>query len=103
MVGASFFMQTLDLAMVLQDVGYGNNGERVGFDLYPYTENQVDAVRRSVLQWEFIDDLARKVDRKALAGAQRHSDAVEAYRVVYEAMGLDAAYTKRIIERHKQK
>jgi xylose isomerase len=102
MTGASFFLQTLDLAMVLQDAGYGSNGERIGFDLYPYTEDQVAAVRRSVLQWEFIDDLARKVDRAALAAAKSRSDAVEAYRVIYEALGLDAAYTARIIERHKR-
>lgn len=57
MVGASFFMQTLELAMTLQDVGYGTHGEHIGFDLYPYTEDQVAAVRHSVIQWTFIDDL----------------------------------------------
>lgn len=102
MVGASFFMQTLELALVLQDVGYGSKGERVGFDLYPYTEGQVAAVRRSVLQWEFIDDLARKIDRKALAEARAKADAVEGYRLVYEALGLDKAYTERIIARRTQ-
>ncbi len=30
-------------------------GERLGFDLYPYTEDQIEAVKRSVLQWRFID------------------------------------------------
>ena len=39
MVGASFFMQTLGLARELQRIGYGKNGERVGFDLFPYTED----------------------------------------------------------------
>src|SRR5216683_3397145 len=34
-VGTNFFMQTLELAVVLQDVGYGSKGELVGFDLYP--------------------------------------------------------------------
>ncbi len=101
MVGASFFMQTLELAMTLQDVGYGSNGERVGFDLYPYTEDQVAAVRRSALQWEFIDDLARKIDRKALNEARADADAVEGYRIVYEMLGLDKAYTERIIARRK--
>ena len=99
MVGAAFFMQTLEIAMTLQDVGYGSAGERVGYDLYPYTEDQVAAVRRSVLQWAFIDDLARKIDRAALAEARAHADAVEGYRIVYEAMGLDKAYTERIIGR----
>jgi xylose isomerase len=101
MVGASFFMQTLELAMTLQDVEYGSKGERVGFDLYPYTEDQVAAVRRSALQWEFIDDLARKVDRKALDQARAHADAVEGYRIIYEMLGLDKAYTERIIARRK--
>ncbi len=101
MVGASFFMQTLELAMTLQDVGYGSKGERVGFDLYPYTEDQVAAVRRSALQWEFIDDLARKIDRKALAQARANADAVEGYRIIYAVLGLDKAYTERIIARRK--
>jgi xylose isomerase len=41
-VGTNFFVQTLELAQTLQDVGYGEDGELIGFDLYPYTENQVD-------------------------------------------------------------
>jgi xylose isomerase len=102
MVGAAFFMQTLELAMTLQDVNYGAKGQRIGYDLYPYTEDQVAAVRRSVLQWEFIDDLARKIDRNALAEARSHADAVEGYRIVYETMGLDKAYTDRIISKSKR-
>jgi xylose isomerase len=101
MVGASFFMQTLELAMTLQDVGYGRNGERIGYDLYPYTEDQIAAVRRSVLQWAFIDDLARKIDRQALAEARAHADAVEGYRIVYETLGLDQAYAGRVIQQRK--
>ena len=102
MVGASFFMQTLELAMTLQDVGYGMHGERIGYDLYPYTEDQVAAVRRSVLHWAFIDDLARKLDRAALAQTRANADAVEGYRIVYEALGLDKAYTDRIINERKR-
>src|SRR5262249_48374642 len=47
-VGTNFFIQTLELAVTLQDVGYGSNGEILGYDLYPYTEDQVQAVRRPV-------------------------------------------------------
>ena len=43
MVGATAFMETLELAVELRRAGYGSNGERLGFDLYPYTE---DAVKR---------------------------------------------------------
>ena len=43
MVGATAFMETLELALELRRADYGANGERLGFDLYPYTE---DAGRR---------------------------------------------------------
>ncbi|MFI5273958.1 MAG: sugar phosphate isomerase/epimerase family protein [Ktedonobacterales bacterium] len=101
MTGASFFMQTLELAMVLQDTGYGAHGERVGYDLYPYTEDQIAAVRRSVLQWEFIDDLARTIDRGRLAATRAQADAVGGYETVYRALGLTPDYERRIIERHR--
>ena len=45
----SRFMETLELALELRRANYGANGERLGFDLYPYTEDQVAAVKRSVL------------------------------------------------------
>ncbi len=102
MVGASFFMQTLELAMTLQDVNYGAQGQRIGYDLYPYTEDQVAAVRQSVIQWAFIDDLARKIDRKALDEARASADAVGGYRVVYEVLGLDKGYIESIIARRKK-
>jgi xylose isomerase len=87
MVGATAFMETLELALELRRVGYGDNGERLGFDLYPYTEDQVGAVRRSVLQWNFIDSVAAKIDEPALREAQQQKDAVRAYELVYAALG----------------
>ena len=45
MVGATAFMETLELALELRRCGYGSGGERLGFDLYPYTEDQVGAVQ----------------------------------------------------------
>ena len=65
MVGATAFMETLELALELRRVGYGQNGERLGLDLYPYTEDAVGAVKRSVLQWRFIDGVAAKIDEPA--------------------------------------
>ena len=70
MVGATAFMETLELAVELRRAGYGDNGERLGFDLYPYTEDAVAAVRRSVLQWRFIDGVAGRIDDAALREAQ---------------------------------
>ena len=87
MVGATAFMETLELALELRRAGYGTNGERLGFDLYPYTEDAVGAVRRSVLQWRFIDGVAAQIDEPALREAQQNKDAVGAYELVYAALG----------------
>jgi xylose isomerase len=87
MVGTTAFMETLELALELRRAGYGENGEHLGFDLYPYTEDQVEAVRRSVLQWRFIDSVAARIDEPALREAQQRKDAVAAYELVYAALG----------------
>jgi xylose isomerase len=87
MVGATAFMETLELAIELRRANYGDNGERLGFDLYPYTEDAVAAVKRSVLQWRFIDSIAAKIDDAALRAAQQEKDAVRAYELVYAALG----------------
>src|SRR3989442_831551 len=87
MVGTIRFMETLELAVELRRAGYGENGERLGFDLYPYTEDAVAAARRSVLQWRFIDSAASRIDDAALRAAQNQKDAVAAYELVYAALG----------------
>jgi xylose isomerase len=89
MVGATAFMETLELALELRRAGYGQDGDerRLGFDLYPYTEDQVGAVKRSVLQWNFIDETAARIDESALREAQQRKDAVRAYELVYQALG----------------
>lgn len=87
MVGTTAFMETLELALELRRADYGANGERLGFDLYPYTEDAIAAVKRSVLQWRFIDGIAAKIDEPALRAAQQEKDAVRAYELVYAALG----------------
>jgi xylose isomerase len=87
MVGTTAFMETLELAVELRRARYGDNGERLGFDLYPYTEDAVAAVRRSVEQWRFIWDVAGRIDDAALREAQSRKDAVRAYELVYAALG----------------
>jgi xylose isomerase len=87
MVGTTRFMETIELALELRRANYGANGERLGFDLYPYTEDQVAAVKRSVLHWRFIDTIAGRIDNAALREAQQRKDAVRAYEIVYAALG----------------
>lgn len=96
MVGASCFMETLGLAVELRRCGYGSNGERIGFDLFPYTEKAVEAVKRSIYQWQWIDSIAAKIDDSALREAQARHDAVACYEIVYEALGLDAKFIDQV-------
>ena len=101
-VGTNFFMQTLELAQTLQDIGYGEQGELIGFDLYPYPEDQVGAVRRAILQWEFIWDLGAKIDREALREAKSRADALSGQRTVYRALGLDEDYEAGVAKRREE-
>src|SRR3954453_10643463 len=91
MVGATAFMETLELALELRRAGHGDNGERVGFDLYPYTEDQVAAVRRSVLNWRWLDEVAGRIDDDALRTAQQAKDAIRANELVFAALGQPQA------------
>ncbi len=84
MVGATAFMETLELALELRRAEYDG---WLGLDLYPYTEDQVAAVARSVHQWRFIDEVAGRIDEQALRAAQADKDAVRAYEIVYAALG----------------
>lgn len=101
MVGALNFMETLALCVELRRTNYGQNGERVGFDLFPYTEDPVAAVKRSVLHWEFMGSLVDKINLNALNQAQQKKDAVGCYEIVYEALGLDKKFVDRVYQKYK--
>lgn len=88
MVGATRFMETLEIARALRKVGYGQHGERLGMDLYPYTEDPIVAARQSLLQWRFIDEVAARLDEETMRAAQAQKDALAAYRVVFAALGM---------------
>ena len=89
-VGATRFMETLEIALALRKVHYGEQGERLGFDLYPYTEDATVAARQSLVQWQFIDEVAGRLDQATLHQAQRQKDALAAYRLVFQALGMSA-------------
>lgn len=103
MVGTNFFMQTLELAATLQDTGYGSRGEIIGFDLYPYTEDQVAAVRQAILNWELIWDLAGRLDRAALSESRARADAVAGVKAVYRVLGLDEAFEREVVGRRARR
>ncbi|MFH1228482.1 MAG: TIM barrel protein [Planctomycetota bacterium] len=101
MVATSNFMETLALCVELRKADYGKNGERVGYDLFPYTENQTDAIKRSVLHWEFLESIVDKIDLNALAQAQKNKDAIGCYEIVYQALGLDKKFIDKVYKKYK--
>jgi xylose isomerase len=94
-VGATRFMETLEIARALRKVNYGRHGERLGMDLYPYTEDAIVAARQSLLQWRFIDEMAARLDEDAIRQAQEQKDALRAYRAVFEAIGMSPEMARK--------
>lgn len=103
MVGAMNFMELLGIAKELQRMEYGKRGERVGFDLFPLSEDPVEAVRQSIVQWEFIYDLAENIEEPHLREAQEKRDALTSYQLVYRALGLTEEYRERILQERQKR
>lgn len=91
MTGSLNFMETIAIAKELQRGKYGSRGERIGYDLYPYTEDAARAAIQSVKQWEFISDLAAAIDDTAFDAARANRDAVACYQLVYGTLGMNDA------------
>jgi xylose isomerase len=62
----------------------------------------VAAVRRAIVQWEFIWDLARKIDRAELREAKSRADALAGQKAVYAALGMDEGYEAEIAVRRQE-
>ncbi len=82
--------------------GLSGAGEIFGYDLYPCTEGQVGAVRRAIVHFEFLWDLAAKIDQKAMADAPQRADALAGPKAVYSVPGLDAAFEAAPIEQRRR-
>ena len=100
MVGATAFMETLELALELRRAGYGDGGERLGFDLYPYTEDQVArcalgaAVALHRRRRGKIDDAALREAQQAQGrGPRLRAGLRGARRAVTALAGLDVGTT----------
>ncbi|MBV9169011.1 MAG: sugar phosphate isomerase/epimerase [Chloroflexi bacterium] len=89
MVGSLKFIETLELAHYLRSSSYESSGGRLGLDLYPYTEDGIAAVRRSVEQWHALGQIASRIDDAALEEARAGHDAVRAHEIVYAALTGD--------------
>ncbi len=101
MVGTQFIEQQVDLA---RELVKGNYQGRIGFDLYPYTEDAVEAVRRSVIHWEYMLEVAnRTLADETMQAAQSKADAIGAYRSFWKALGLTPEFEKSVEAKYAKK
>jgi hypothetical protein len=54
------------------------------------------------LQWEFVWDLARKIDRTELREAKTRADALAGQKAVYAALGMNEDYEAEIAGRRTE-
>jgi xylose isomerase len=54
------------------------------------------------VQWEFIWDLAKKIDRDALREARNRADALAGQKAVYAALGMGGDYEAEVASRRKE-
>lgn len=96
-VGASYIEQTFGLAIELQLLGYGKNGERIGFDLFPYLEDQVDAAGMSIRMWNHLWDKAAQITsseptRETFLQARKNLDTIRVLEIINSVLvGLPPA------------
>lgn len=85
-VGASFIEQTFGMAIELQLLGYGKNGERIGYDLFPYTEDQIEAARMSINVWNHLWDKAAQITqgplREEYLAARKRMDTIQVLKII---------------------
>ena len=81
MVGATAFMETLELALELRRVRLRRaTASGSASTSTPTPRTRSGRCKRSVLQWRFIDSVAAKIDEAALREAQQRKDAVRGLR-----------------------
>ncbi len=88
MVGATAFMETIELAVELRRAGYGSttaSGSASTSTRTPRTRSAPSS--GPCCTGDFIDGVAAKIDGPALREAQQAKDAVRAYELVYAALG----------------
>ena len=70
MVGATAFMETLELAVELRRAGYGDERRAARLRPLPVHRGRGRGGAAIVLQWRFIDAVAARIDDAALREAQ---------------------------------
>jgi xylose isomerase len=87
-LGATNFIEILEVATELREQRYAAGGGRIGFDLAAEMEDPSAAVRASIAHWRYFERLAAALDHDELQAARDAKDAITALEVVYRALDM---------------
>lgn len=82
-VASVHLFETMEYIIALQDIGWG---DPLLLDQFPFREDPVAAVARSIETIEMLDEACRKVNRGELADAQSNQDALAVQRLYWNAL-----------------
>lgn len=81
--GSIHLIETLEVMLTLREIGWS---EPLLLDQFPFREDPVAAARESIRTIRQLDALVDRIDREALADAQRRQDALAAQRLVLDLL-----------------
>ncbi|MDE0228248.1 MAG: hypothetical protein OXJ62_05265, partial [Spirochaetaceae bacterium] len=81
--GSIHLVETLEVMLALREIGWS---EPLLLDQFPFREDPVTAARESIRTIRQLDALVDRIDRDALADAQRRQDALAAQRLVLDLL-----------------
>lgn len=89
-VASVHLFETMEYIIALQDIGWS---DPLLLDQFPFREDPVAAVSRSIETIEMLDAACRSLDRGELAQAQGHQDALAVQRLYWNALLGSNRYT----------
>ena len=82
-VASVHLFETMEYLLALRDIGWS---DPVLLDQFPFREDPVKAVARSIETIEMLDEACGRVDRAELAAAQDAQDALGVQRIYWNAL-----------------
>lgn len=82
-VASVHLFETMEYLIALRDIGWS---DPVLLDQFPFREDPVEALRRSIETIQLLDDACSRIDRGELAAVRSEQDALGAQRLMWNAL-----------------
>lgn len=90
-VASVHLFETMEYLIALRDIGWS---DPVLLDQFPFREDPVEALRRSIETIQLLDEACSRIDRTELAAVRSEQDALGAQRLMWNAL-LGTEYFRR--------